>query len=223
MGKKLTSKLKVIVKYTLLTVIISVFLLFAIIVFANWKINHDTVSFVYDATDSIPSQKVGLILGTARYLNKRTPNLYFTYRIQAAKDLYEAGKIKAFIVSGDNAHKSYNEPRDMYNALVEEGIPREIIHFDYAGFRTLDSVVRMNKVFGQDSIIIISQEFHNQRAIYIAQHHGITAYGYNARDIELNRMSFKTKIREKFARVKVFLDILTGKEPKFLGEPINIE
>ncbi|NDV67398.1 hypothetical protein D0T66_00605 [Dysgonomonas sp. 25] len=214
---------KKIVRYSLYAIAFGVLSVAFMLFFSNSQINKTTESYIYDNADSIPPQKVGLVLGTARYLRRGTPNGYFTYRIQAAKELYDAGKVKAFIVSGDNGHASYNEPRDMYNALVEKGIPDSIIHFDYAGFRTLDSVVRMKKVFGQDSIIIISQEFHNQRAIYIAQHHGITAYGYNAKDISLNRKSLKTKIRERFARVKVFVDIVTGKQPKFLGEPIEIK
>lgn len=214
---KLKKYLKLILKITLL---VGIFIL-VIIFYANWKIPHESRKYIYDNTDSIPEHNVALILGTSRYIGSR-PNLYFTYRIKAAEELYNTGKIDAFVVSGDNKHISYNEPRDMRKALIEVGVPDSIIYSDYAGFRTLDSVVRMNKVFGQKSYIIVSQEFHNERAIYIARHHGIDAYGYNAKDLNLNRSSYKTKIRELFARVKVFVDILVGKKPKFLGEPIDI-
>ncbi|WP_313608081.1 ElyC/SanA/YdcF family protein, partial [Dysgonomonas sp.] len=124
--------------------------------------------------------------------------------------------------SGDNSRKDYNEADDMRAALVEAGVPDSIIHCDYAGLRTLDSVVRMNEIFGQDSFIVVSQEFHNERAVFLAQNYGLTAYGYNAKDLSLNRSSYRTKIRELFARVKVFVDIATGKEPKYLGEKIKI-
>ena len=192
-----------------------------VLAYANWKIPHDTESFVFDTVDSVPHQKAALVLGAARYLGDR-PNLYFTYRIQAAKELYEAGKVKVFVVSGDNSRKDYNEAHDMRDALVEAGIPDSIIHCDYAGLRTLDSVVRMKEIFGQDSFIVISQKFHNERAVFLAQHHGLTAYGYNAKDVGLSRFYYKTKIREVFARVKVFVDIATGEEPKYLGDSIAI-
>lgn len=189
---------------------------------ANWKIEKDTKDFVFDDVNDIPAQKVALVLGTAKNIGNR-PNIYFTNRIKAAADLYKAGKVKKFLVSGDNSRKEYNEPKDMRNALVEAGVPDSIIHFDYAGLRTLDSVVRANKIFGQDAFIIVSQKFHNQRAIFLAQYYGYEVYGYNAVDLSINRSSFKTKVRELFARVKVFIDIIVGKGPKFLGETIDIE
>lgn len=212
---------KKILKRIILVFVIGVVLVVGIVAFANWKIPHDTKDFIYGSVDSIPEQKAALVLGTARYIGNRE-NLYFRYRIQAAKELYEAGKIKVFVVSGDNSRKDYNEAQDMRDALVEVGVPDSIIHMDYAGLRTLDSVVRINEIFGQESFIIVSQEFHNERAVFLAQHYGLTAYGYNAKDIKLNRFSVKTKVRELFARVKVFVDIISGKGPKYLGDPIEI-
>ncbi|MBB4037838.1 SanA protein [Dysgonomonas hofstadii] len=203
-------------------IFIAVLLVGAVIAFANWKIPHDAKEYIFNNTDSVPSQKAALVLGAARYIGNRQ-NLYFTYRIQAAKELYEAGKVKAFVVSGDNRWHHYNEADDMRSALIEAGVPDSIIHCDYAGLRTLDSVVRMNKIFGQDSFIIVSQKFHNERAVFIARQKGLDAYGYNAKDLRLSKWSFKTKIREIFARVKVFVDIVTNKQPRHLGEPINID
>ncbi|MDH6310641.1 SanA protein [Dysgonomonas sp. PFB1-18] len=195
--------------------------LVAIIVFANWKISHDSKDFIYSDANSIPAQKAALVLGAAKNIGGRQ-NYYFTYRMQAAKELYDAGKVKVFVVSGDNRWKDYNEADDMRNSLIELGVPDSIIHCDYAGLRTLDSVVRMNKIFGQDSFIVVSQEFHNERAIFIAQQEGLTVYGYNAKDLRLNRSSYRTKIREVLARVKVFVDIITDKQPRHLGEQIEI-
>lgn len=212
--KKITKRILGVAFLTLIVIV-------SMLVYANWKIPHDTESFVFDTVDSVPPQKAALVLGAARYLGN-SENLYFTYRIQAAKELYEAGKVKAFVVSGDNSRKDYNEAHDMRDALVEAGIPDSIIHCDYAGLRTLDSVVRMKEIFGQNSFIVVSQKFHNERAIFLAQHYGLTVYGYNAKDVELGRLSYRTKIREVFARVKVFVDIVTGKEPKYLGDPIEI-
>ncbi|MDR1090617.1 MAG: YdcF family protein [Prevotella sp.] len=212
---------KKIIKRTLGIILFALIVVVGMVAFANWKIPRDTEVFVFDTVDSVPPLKVALVLGAARYLGNRQ-NLYFTYRIQAAKELYEAGKVKVFVVSGDNSRKDYNEAHDMRDALVEAGIPDSIIHCDYAGLRTLDSVVRMKEIFGQDSFIVVSQKFHNERAVFLAQHYGLTAYGYNAKDVGLGRFSYRTKIRELFARVKVFVDIVTGKGPKYLGDPIEI-
>lgn len=125
------------------------------------------------------------------------------------------------VISGDNGRKGYNEPQDMKEALVGRGVPAGAIYLDYAGFRTYDSVVRMEKIFGQESFTVISQEFHNRRAVYIAQALGLDAVGYNAADVAAYA-GMKTRLREKLARVRMFMDLWTGKTPKFLGEPVEI-
>lgn len=208
--------------YILVALLIGIVLVVGVLVFANWKIPHDTKDYVYDSAKDLPYQKAALVLGTAKNIGNR-PNLYFTYRMQAAKELYDSGKVKVFVLSGDNSRKDYNEPEDMRQALIGMGVPDSIIYLDYAGFRTLDSVVRMNEIFGQSSFIVVSQEFHNERAIFLAQYYDLEAYGYNAKDVEMIRSSFKTKVREYFARVKVFVDMVSGKQPKYLGEPVIIE
>lgn len=203
---------------------ITLSLIIGIIIFANWKIPHDTEDYLFDDVEDIPKQKVALVLGASKYLgNSKYLNHYFIHRIDAAVKLYKAGKIKAFVVSGDNSRRSYNEPEDMRQELIKNGVSEDIIYLDYAGFRTLDSVVRMNKIFEQDSFIIVSQQFHNERGVFLAQYYGLTAYGYNAKDVPLNRSSVRTKVREVFARVKVFVDIIIDKQPKYLGDPVEIK
>jgi SanA protein len=140
----------------------------------------------------------------------------------AAVDLYKSGKIQYIVISGDNGSKVYNEPMDMKNELIRFGIPAERIFLDYAGFRTYDSIIRMNKIFGQKNFTVISQDFHTRRAVYIAKRVHLNAIGYNAKDVN-KYYGFKTMLREKFARVKVFIDLLFNKKPKFLGEPVIIE
>nr|WP_317631563.1 ElyC/SanA/YdcF family protein [uncultured Flavobacterium sp.] len=203
--------------------ICSILVLISIIalLFCNYKIENSTKNKMYDL-QSIPKNKVGLLLGTAKYLKSGQENYYFTYRIEAAYELYQAGKIEKIVISGDNSRKDYNEPQDMMDALVALGVAPTAIHLDYAGFRTLDSVHRVNSIFGQEQFTIISQKFHNQRAIYIANSMNLNAIGYNAKDVN-KHAGLKTNIREKFARVKVFVDLLFGVTPKFLGDPIVIE
>lgn len=192
------------------------------VLYCNIRISHYAKPRLFDSVLEVPHYHAALVLGTAPTLMNGTPNLYFRYRIKACSDLYHAGKIDRIIVSGDNRHVSYNEPEEMKNALIDKGIPGDVIFLDYAGFRTFDSVVRAKKIFGQSSFIVVSQKFHNERAIFIAAKKGIDAVGYNARDVNIH-YGLTTRIRECFARCKVFLDLLIGKKPHFLGAPVDIE
>ncbi|MDR1761313.1 MAG: YdcF family protein [Bacteroidales bacterium] len=209
-------------KKLLIALAIILFAIAGIVITCNTIITKTTSEQIYSDVNTIPHNKIGLILGTSQYLSSGRENLYFTYRIAAAAQLYKAGKIEFFVVSGDNSRKEYDEPSDMKNALVAQGVPENKIFLDYAGFRTFDSVIRMNKIFGQTDFTIISQRFHNERAVYIANRLGLNAVAFNAQDVSAYS-GFKTNLREKFARVKVFVDFLIGKEPKFLGEQIEIQ
>lgn len=201
--------------------LVGVFLALGLVYFCHTTIVGETQDFVSDDLQTLPQEKVGLLLGTSKTLKNGRKNLYFYYRIDAAERLYKSGKIQHIIVSGDNSRKDYNEPEDMKLELIARGVPAEHIREDFAGFRTLDSVVRAKEIFGQKSFIIISQKFHNERAIFLAQQNDIKAYGYNAQDVH-QHAGLKTKIREYFARVKVFYDLYLGVKPKFGGEKILI-
>ena len=189
--------------------------------FANYKIENSTEEFVSDKLEILPKTKVAVVLGTAPNLVSGYQNYYFTYRIEAATKLYQSGKVTHFILSGDHGRKNYNEPEAMKQALIKNGIPENVIYLYYAGFRTLDSMIRAKEIFGQKEFIVVSQEFHNQRAVYIARQNGINAYGYNAKDVN-KHAGLKTNIREYFARTKVLIDSFFGIQPKFLGEKIEI-
>ena len=196
--------------------------LFAILIcFANYKINSFSEPYLYNRTDSIPVCKTAVLLGTSKFMRNGTKNYFFYNRIAAAETLFKSGKISFLIISGDNSLSYYNEPEDMKKELVKAGVPDSVIFLDYAGFRTFDSMIRAKEIFGQSKFIVVSQQFHNERAIYIARKYGIEAYGYNAEDVSAYS-GFKTKVRELFARVKVFIDVYTNKQPKFLGEKIII-
>lgn len=188
---------------------------------ANYKIKNTAKPFVFDQVNDVPEVNVGLLLGASRLTANGYENFYFNYRINAALELFHAGKIKYIIVSGDNSRKTYDEPTDMKNALISGGVPDSVIYLDYAGFRTFDSVIRSKEIFGQTKITVFSQKFHNERAVFIARNNGIEAYGYNAQDLH-GRFAKGTNRREFFAKAKVFLDMLIDREPKFLGEKIQI-
>ena len=167
---------------------------------------------VFSDIDSIKYNKVGLLLGTIPQARiTKVKNYFFIYRLDAAEQLYRAGKIKQILLSGDeNSLDGVNEPECMRDSLVARGIPERAIILDGKGYRTINSIVNANKVFGLKSFTIISQEFHNERAIYQAEHLGLDVenlQAYNA-NMPKSRRAYLTSIREYFARVKMFLDLL---------------
>ena len=206
-------------KFTFISFIV---LSLTLIFISNYIIVGAAKNKTFSTLSEIPKNKVGLVLGTSKYLKDGRVNLYFTHRINATVQLFKSGKIDFVLISGDNGSVNYDEPNDFKNELLKKGIPEDKIFLDYAGFRTLDSVVRAKEIFGQNSVTIISQEFHNERAIYLASKHAVSAVGYNAKDVSLN-YGFKTQLREYLARTKAFLDIVIGIEPKFLGNKIEIK
>ena len=195
----------------------------AVILFScNKIIKKATKNRTYWSIQNIPKNRVGLVLGTSNKLVGGGSNPYYTNRIKATLELYNAGKIDYVLVSGDNGSQYYNEPHVFKTDLVRGGIPAERIFLDYAGFRTLDSMVRAKAIFGLDHVTIISQKFHNERAIYLAEKKGLHAIGFNADGISLNQ-GLKVQIREYFARVKVFIDLALNTQPKFFGDKIEIK
>ncbi len=196
-------------------------LFLGVVCYANFAPLWASRGRLFSDVSDLPVTTVGLVFGTTDRVNGRE-NLYFRYRIDAAVRVWKSGKIKTLIVSGDNRSQYYNEPEKMKQALVERGIPGSRIVCDYAGLRTLDSVVRAKEIFGTDSMLVISQRFQNERAIYLAKAHGIEAYGFDARDV-VAHAGLKTKIREVGARVKMWLDVnFLNTRPKHLGEKVAL-
>lgn len=182
--------------------ILLIFLLLSIIftgiVFCcDKQITTASAPFLYDDPSVIPHYRVGLVLGTSERTRSGRPNRYFQNRIVAATELVRAGKVDHLLLSGDNSRKDYNEPGQMRQALIAAGVDSTKITLDFAGFRTLDSVVRAQKVFGTSKLTI-------------------------APDVPEGYGKF-TMLREKLARTKVYFDILLGIGPKFLGDPVPIE
>lgn len=185
---------------------------------SNQLVKQGSAGLLYNDLNKVPANKVGLVLGTSRYLSSGKLNPYFEYRIHAAKSLYFSGKIQYLLLSGDNRFFSYNEPREMRKELIRMGIPDSVIVLDFAGFRTFDSVVRGNKVFKLKKFTIISQQFHNERAVFIARKNGISAIAFNAQDPPED-FTLKVRLREYLARTKMVLDLYVfHQEPYFLGD-----
>jgi SanA protein len=195
---------------------------FVMIIVSSCAISRAAKGRVYDSVKDIPKRKVGLVLGSSKHLADGSGNLFYAYRVAAAAELFRSGKVDYLLVSGDNHVATYDESSDMKNSIATLGVPTNAIYCDYAGFRTFDSVVRAKKVFGEDKFTVVSQRFHNERAIFIARAMGIDAIGYNAQEVDAFN-GFRTKLREKLAKVKAVLDVYVLRtKPRFLGEQIAI-
>lgn len=180
--------------------IINILLFFCYFGISIWSKNK-----IYNNINNIPFNKVGIILGTSKYFNNGKINLYFKSRIDSAIFLFRNKKIKYFIVSG-NREYNYNEPKVMAKELIKYGIPYYLIYQDFAGLRTLDSIYRAYKVFGINNFTIISQQFHNERAIFIAHNIGLNnVIAFNS--INPKFIEFNSYFRESFARIRALLDI----------------
>jgi SanA protein len=185
------------------------------------SIASEARGFVFDDLKQIPAARVGLVLGCSTRLADGRPNPYFVHRVEAATALYEGRVVEYLLVSGDNGNRDYDEPTMIKAALVERGVPADRIVLDYAGFRTLDSVVRAREVFGVDDFVVISQRFQSERAVFLARRLGMHATGYAAGDVP-GIDGAKTRAREWLARAKAVIDLKVGTRPKFLGPRVVI-
>ncbi|MBR3625129.1 MAG: YdcF family protein [Bacteroidaceae bacterium] len=210
--------MKKLTKRILALICIASLLCIALLLLCNQLVVSNAEGRLYDSVNEVENTEVGLLLGTTPQTRiGRRPNQFFKFRIDTAEQLYKAGKIEKILVSGDaNSLDGVNEVECMRDSLVARGVPVNVIMLDGSGLRTLDSVVRAVEVYGVHSFVVISQRFHNERAIYLAEHLGLDIQrisGFNAADATSN-MTILTYIREYLARVKMFMDIFTGVQPK---------
>ena len=212
----------------LLAKVLFLVLVFGLIATATawFVVERQSAERIYASAADVPPAKAALVLGTSRWMPGRMPNPYFDYRIDTAARLFEAGKVDYVIVSGNQSqggrpNGGYDEPNDMRDALVAEGVPADRIYRDYAGFRTLDLVLRANSVFGQERVIVVSQRFHLARALYLASQYGLSFDGLEAEDAPL-RYGWRTQLREAGARLKAVIDSAFGIGPRFGGAKIAL-
>jgi SanA protein len=196
-----------------------IFLLSVFVVVSNIWVVTSTKSRILDTVSELPEKSVALVLGTSNKLVDGSPNPYFIERIQLAADLFRQGKISHFILSGDNRSKYYNEPIEMRKALIKQGVPDSLITLDFAGLRTLDSIVRSKEIFGQNKIVIVTQSFHCYRALFISEFYGIDAVTLLTSNPDPHT-SLRINIREWFARAKAVADLyIFNTTPRHLGSP----
>ena len=211
-------------KKTILRIYIPAILIAIIVTLVSYKVVSDNAKDkTYTDINKIPHNKVGLLLGTCKTLkDKKTINPYWQYRLDATYQLWKAGKIDKILISGDNGWHGYNEPQDFLDAFIALGVPDSCIVCDFAGFRTHDSVIRCKEVFGQNKVTIISQKFHNERALFIAKEYNMEAVGFNAADVS-KKAGWYNYFRERAARVLMLMDLyILDTQPHFLGKKIKI-
>ena len=192
---------------------------------ANAWVVSTTRALIFDHIEQIGRYDVAVVLGTSPYTQSGRPNTLFSHRMDAAAALYAAGRVRHILVSGANPDRTYNEPRKMYQALVKRGVPGRAITLDYAGFRTLDSIVRARRIFGLSSFVVVSQRYHDYRALFIARAFGINAVAYVLPSEDFHQ-KLRIEAREYLARVKAVLDLFVFyTRPRFLGpgHPIDVD
>lgn len=206
-------------------------ILVAVILGCYLSVDYNANGRTFDNVADVPKHEYGLLLGTSPITHQGAHNFYFDNRIKAAVELYKTGKVKKIIASGGNywydengnpVKNGCNELRSMQDSLVKYGVPRENIILDYDGTRTLNSIVKTKEVYGVDSCVIISQQYHNERAIKQADHYGLRAVGYNAAPSHIRRNRIKNQARELLARVKLYLDLWFGSKPKFDSYVVSV-
>lgn len=197
-------------KYIIISYLFAILAIVIIIASCNMIVIYYSKDLLYDNVKDIPYKEVGLLLGTSPSTTKGHTNIYYNYRIDAAVKLYKAKKIKLILISGDSKFKNYDETKYMKRDLVKRGIPANKIILDKKGLRTYDSVIRAKDVYGYSEFTVISQKFHNERAVFLAGHNDIDAIGFNAKDApnQKGKSAQRMRIREIFAKVKVFVDLL---------------
>ena len=206
-----------------MALLIGLGLLIAVVAACNIWVLSSCSGRLYDNAETVPHKRVAVMLGTNPKTKTGKMNYFYKHRIDAAVKLYQNGKIDRILISGDNSSKTYSEPDAMKADLMAAGIPDSAIYLDFAGFSTYDSMVRAKKVFGLSEFMVVSQDFHNKRAVYIARQNGIDAIGFNVQNTLFRKWRIKMELREILARVKAVGEVVMNKKPHFLGESIEIK
>jgi SanA protein len=194
----------------------ALFVIAAFLVGAEWTVRRVSDGLIFATPDGLPAADVALVLGTARVTGAGRANSFYAPRLDVAAELFRLGKVRGIIVSGDNSRADYSEPDDMKADLVARGVPERFVTCDYAGFSTFDSMQRVSRVFGQTHVIVVSQRFHLERALFLARADGLAATGCAAAEAPLG-WRIRVRLREVLARGKAVLDVGLNRGPKFLG------
>ena len=213
---RISPRLRKWTKRMLLVVIVGLVLLLSL----NLYIHLTTAAYITDGQQNLSPAYTALVLGAKVYESGR-PSAVLRDRLDSALELYQSGKVKRFLLSGDHGKKEYDEVNHMRIYLQRKGVPKRDIFLDHAGFDTYNSVVRARDIFEAEDIIIVTQDFHLPRAVFIARNKGLSARGFIADKRTYPREKY-LRIREGLASVKAAMELLINRSPKFGGEKIPI-
>ncbi len=187
----------------------------------NYSILKTTEDLIYANPEELPDSQVAIILGARVFPEDNRMSDMLKDRVLTALDLYNIGKVEKILISGDNGQENYDEVNIIKDFVLENGVPKEDVFLDHAGFDTYDSLYRAKEIFKVENAIVVTQAFHLPRAVYIGKKLDMEVYG-----IEADRQTYVTikynKLREIPARLKAFANILFHTKPKYLGDPIPI-
>lgn len=216
--RAMTDKLKRVLRWLAMALLVPCLVLLA----CDFYVSYSTREFIYSQVNDLPERPVAVVLGTSKYYSGKI-NPFYKSRIEAVAELYAGKKVRAVVASGDNATRQYNEPRMLRKDLIQRGVPADFVTMDFAGFRTLDSIVRAKEVFKLDSFVVVSQRFQVERALYIARAHNIDAIGFVAENPPYFGWRWRVRLREVFARFLAVLDVkVLDTMPKFLGPKVDV-
>ncbi|MCL2775199.1 MAG: YdcF family protein [Oscillospiraceae bacterium] len=219
-NKQNKHKYKKILKWNIISVVCVMFLGISFFFGVQIYIVQSTKEYILSDVSEAPESDAVMVLGALVYSKSGEPSPTLKDRLDYGYELYSQGKAKKILVSGDHGRKDYDEVNVMKDYLMEKGVPREDIFMDHAGFNTYDSMYRAKEIFGVESLLICTQDFHIARSLYIARSLGINAYGYPCKDTSINAQI--NKLRESLARVKAIADVTVKRKPKYLGDAIPI-
>ncbi len=189
-------------------------------IFVNSFIPATSAPYIFSELDDVPKAQAALVLGSKVYADGRMSDV-LADRTLKGLELYQEGKVSKILVSGDHGREEYDEVNTVKKYLLENSVQEEDIFLDHAGFDTYDSLYRAKHIFEVESVVIVTQEFHLPRAVYIGRSLGIETYGYKADRQEYIAAAWNS-FRESLARMKAFFDVTFQSKPKFLGETIPI-
>ncbi len=184
----------------------------------NFYVKTITSNRRYSNPSQIPPQRIAIVLGAGIYNGQPSPML--ADRISAAVELYKLGRVQKLLMSGDNSSEEYDEVTTMQRYAVQLGVPQEDITLDYAGFRTYESCYRANLIFGVKQAVVVTQNFHLPRAVYLCNQLGVDAVGLGTPDWESYRQEtiIRYTLREFISTIKALWQVhITRPKPTFLG------
>lgn len=205
-------------KYFVFAILVFITLSAIVFLLSYLIVNSASGKYIYKDADKLPHAQVAIIPGAAILINGNLSPV-LRDRVDMAIEIYKKGIVDKVLVTGNNSSVDYNEVIPMKKYLVKNGVPEQDIFTDYAGFDTYSSMYRARDIFKVSSMIVVSQAFHLPRAVYIARHLGLIAYGMEA---DRGNYLLRNDVREIFGNVKALSDLFFKRQPKYLGEQIPI-